>query len=212
MLSPSIATPSKTRTSPRLAAAASLAFVATWLATHAALAGPQPVLEDPATITSQPTPHMADEADDGFVSITKVVPRAKIVLQEKQRLPDRGAEKTFSSYAKQSGDFAWSDRSPIVPMYPFAYHPLYFEDMNLERCGLSCGCWVQPVVSGVHFFGTVAILPYKMLVAPPCSYVFPPGECPPCFRFSHCENFFGPAPDFSSLPGCGKSSRSNDCR
>jgi hypothetical protein len=39
-------------------------------------------------------------------------------------------------------------------------NPLYFEDVSLERYGrVSCG---QNVVSGAKFFGTVAILPYKM--------------------------------------------------
>ncbi|HEY2253710.1 MAG TPA: hypothetical protein VGH74_21700, partial [Planctomycetaceae bacterium] len=110
-------------------------------------------------------------------------------------------EKTFANAGTLIANPQWIDRTPPVPMYPFAYNPIYFEDMNLERCGLSCGCCVQPVVSGLHFFGSVALLPYKMLISPPCSCVYSPGECLPGCRFSYCENFFGPAPDFSRLLG-----------
>jgi len=189
--------------SVRLVAATSLA-VAMFTA-QAAFGGDDPAVEIPASTTLKPTPRPPDDGADEFVPITRLVPRAKIVLKEKARLPDLDGEKTFAKSGKIVVGPEWIDRDPPVPMYPFAYNPIYFEDMNLERCGLYCGCCVQPVVSGLHFFGSVALLPYKMLISPPCSCVYPPGECPPCFRFSHCENFFGPAPDFGKLFGRGTS-------
>jgi len=58
--------------------------------------------------------------------------------------------------------------------------PLYFEELNLERYGYTWGIW-QPVVSAVHFFGTIPLLPYKMVVQPPneCIYTlgyYRPGD------------------------------------
>ena len=62
------------------------------------------------------------------------------------------------------------------------------------------------------FFGSVALLPYKIVVTPPCSCVYPPGECLPGCRFNRCENFFGPAPDFKGLFNHGSLSVKRDCR
>ncbi|TWU07701.1 hypothetical protein [Stieleria varia] len=74
------------------------------------------------------------------------------------------------------------------------HHPLYFEDRMLERHGHErFGC-MQPVASGIRFFGTTAILPYMMTVSRPwdCEYslgYFRSGDCvptylqrPPCER------------------------------
>ena len=43
----------------------------------------------------------------------------------------------------------------------FAYQPLYFEEVNLERYGRTCG-HLQPAVSGLRFFATIPLLPYAM--------------------------------------------------
>jgi hypothetical protein len=70
----------------------------------------------------------------------------------------------------------WSDcrdRPPIVlswTPWTICFRPLYFEEINLERYGVSWGI-LQPAVSGAHFFGTVAALPYKMVVRRPRSCV-----------------------------------------
>jgi hypothetical protein len=61
-------------------------------------------------------------------------------------------------------------------------NPLYFEDVSLERYGQeSC---VQNAVSTAKFFGTVAILPYKMGVDCPREHDYKlgyirPGNCAP---------------------------------
>jgi len=64
------------------------------------------------------------------------------------------------------------------------HKPLYFEQVHLERYGHSWGPYVQPFVSGAHFFLTVPILPYKMGLYPPneCMYslgYYRPGNCAP---------------------------------
>jgi hypothetical protein len=75
-------------------------------------------------------------------------------------------------------------------MSSFRHHPLYFEEVNLERYGYSFGI-LQPAASAAHFFGTIPALPYKMAVCPPCScrstcrypesgrHVPPQCTCPP---------------------------------
>lgn len=55
------------------------------------------------------------------------------------------------------------------------HQPLYFEDVNLERHGFSYGL-LQPLVSGVKFFGTIPSLPYRMTAEPPQLTYFSLGE------------------------------------
>jgi hypothetical protein len=50
----------------------------------------------------------------------------------------------------------------------FAYQPLYFEEVNLERYGRTCG-HLQPVASSLRFFATIPMLPYAMTVSHPCT-------------------------------------------
>jgi hypothetical protein len=64
------------------------------------------------------------------------------------------------------------------------HKPLYFEEVQLERYGHELGPVLQPIVSTAHFFGNVAVLPYKMGIHPPgeCQYAlgyYRPGNCAP---------------------------------
>jgi len=64
------------------------------------------------------------------------------------------------------------------------HKPLYFEQVQLERYGHSWGPYTQPIMSGIHFFGTLPILPYKMGLRTPneCVYTlgyYRPGNCAP---------------------------------
>ncbi|MGB4711977.1 MAG: hypothetical protein WBH50_23750 [Fuerstiella sp.] len=68
------------------------------------------------------------------------------------------------------------------------YHPLYFEDVGLERYGHTRKPWVQPFVSTGKFFGQVAMLPYQMTLHPPKAKEFAlghyqPGEWAPKKRY-----------------------------
>ena len=63
------------------------------------------------------------------------------------------------------------DVEPVVCAYTpwtICYRPLYFEEVKLERFGIKTR-FIQPAVSGVHFFSNVALLPYKMRLRPPRS-------------------------------------------
>jgi hypothetical protein len=55
----------------------------------------------------------------------------------------------------------WQPYQSFWQASAMVHQPLYFEQVNLERYGHHAGCW-QPVISGAHFFGTVAVLPYKI--------------------------------------------------
>lgn len=64
------------------------------------------------------------------------------------------------------------------------HKPLYFEDEHLERYGHSWGPYVQPLVSGAHFFTRIPVLPYCMGIKAPneCVYTlghYRPGNCAP---------------------------------
>ena len=64
------------------------------------------------------------------------------------------------------------------------HKPLYFEQVQLERYGHETGPVLQPLISTAHFFGNIAVLPYKMGIHPPneCQYslgYYRPGNCAP---------------------------------
>ncbi|PQO40876.1 hypothetical protein C5Y97_04670 [Blastopirellula marina] len=64
------------------------------------------------------------------------------------------------------------------------HKPLYFEERALERYGHMTGPVSQVVLSGAHFFGSAALLPYQMGIHPPteCRYAlgyYRPGNCAP---------------------------------
>ena len=78
----------------------------------------------------------------------------------------------------------WMDKIGYGPALNFCYNPLYFEEVNLERYGNSLPI-VQPAVSAARFFGTMAILPYRLTAYRPyrCLYHdhhFRPGAPAPC--------------------------------
>jgi len=70
-------------------------------------------------------------------------------------------------------------------MTPGTYHhPLYFEQVNLERYGTGVHPVLQPAFSAAHFFTTIPILPYKMGSQCPTSKEYSlghyrPGDCTP---------------------------------
>lgn len=64
------------------------------------------------------------------------------------------------------------------------HKPLYFEEPQLERYGHTTGHFVQPFLSGAHFFLNLVALPYNAGINPPweCQYplgYYRPGSCAP---------------------------------
>ena len=86
------------------------------------------------------------------------------------------------------------------------YHPLYFEDVGLERYGHSHKPWLQPFVSSGRFFGQVAMLPYQMTLHPPKAKEFAlghyqPGEWAPKKRYRIPFNEEASAVEFLWITG-----------
>ena len=84
-----------------------------------------------------------------------------------------------------------TDSNVVVPRLMPCHRTLYFEDALLERHGVAASDCVQPGLSAVHFFGSVAIIPYKLLRTSPCAHVSTANLCgeegePTCW-----ENFVG---------------------
>ncbi len=79
---------------------------------------------------------------------------------------------------------------PIVKQWEhggFCHKPLYFQDTMLERHGHERFPYMQPVASGVRFFGTLPVLPYLMTLHPPQEDIsvlghYRAGSAAPCLR------------------------------
>ncbi|MBM3998151.1 MAG: hypothetical protein FJ297_01185 [Planctomycetes bacterium] len=84
-------------------------------------------------------------------------------------------------------EFAGRDAVPATLSWKasaLCHKPLYFEEPQLERYGHTAGPWLQPALSGAHFFGNVIVLPYRMGINPPSECRYPlgyyrPGNCAP---------------------------------
>lgn len=94
--------------------------------------------------------------------------------------------KPFVSHDQDSGQALIEEplqRDPdwLWSTYEFAAantfsHPLYFEDVMLERHGHERFPLLQPMASGARFFATVPMLPYLMTVRNPCDYEYSMGH------------------------------------
>jgi hypothetical protein len=130
-------------------------------------------------------PSAEQESDPDFL-IKRVTAIPLDIRPPKGELPsDLGA----AAFAKGSGTDerrASQDRGEVVVSWTpwtICYRPLYFEEIGLERYGCSSGIW-QPGISAAHFFTTIPLLPYKMMVRLPRSCVCSNGfsrcdDCPP---------------------------------
>lgn len=58
----------------------------------------------------------------------------------------------------------------------FRHRPLYFQELNLERCGATYGC-AQNAVSAAYFIGNSVILPYRMAMDRADACVNHGGDC-----------------------------------
>jgi hypothetical protein len=65
-----------------------------------------------------------------------------------------------------------SNRYPVA----FCHRPLYFQQVDLERCGNHHGC-LQNAISAGHFLYGVAVLPYRLASQCPSTLVKSPGDC-----------------------------------
>lgn len=100
------------------------------------------------------------------------------------------AKKRFSHIIRQTRfvEPTFSPKALFWDAPNICYHPLYFEDIGVERYGQDAGL-LQPALSGGHFFGRLATLPLHALVKPPISCDYPlghfrPGNCNPYLHYS----------------------------
>ncbi|MDA8743932.1 hypothetical protein N9N28_04790 [Rubripirellula amarantea] len=82
---------------------------------------------------------------------------------------------------------SWTPATMTWKASNLCHNPLYFEDVNLERYGHTHGPVLEPIVQTAHFFGNIAVLPYKMGVHGPteCQYslgYYRPGNCAPWIK------------------------------
>jgi hypothetical protein len=82
---------------------------------------------------------------------------------------------------RDSGLWGWRIKAWDSP--DLGWHPLYFEEPNVERYGYHCGIF-QPAVSGTRFITNAVWMPYKICSEPPCSCEYGlgygrPGDCNP---------------------------------
>lgn len=66
----------------------------------------------------------------------------------------------------------WADVEFTWSATRLCHRPLYFEQVNVERYGYTVSPVLQPAISGAHFFLTIPVLPYKMVVQPPRECIY----------------------------------------
>lgn len=86
-----------------------------------------------------------------------------------------------------SPDGGWVVQRLYGPVAPFQHLPLYFEEPGLERCGDSTLCLGQTLLSATHFYGTFAVLPYKMADTPPWRPICLDLHCPDTSLSARCR-------------------------
>jgi len=137
-----------------------------------------PSISPEATLEECPSP-----GDEEFFT-----PIRKLTVDTKPKLTREGREQELPPECPlRGGEFLprqWCQTTFTWKASGLCHKPLYFEDVHLERYGHSWGPYLQPIISGGHFFLTVPILPYKMGLYPPeeCIYTlgyYRPGSCAP---------------------------------
>jgi hypothetical protein len=73
----------------------------------------------------------------------------------------------------------FGDRTVCWPAPQIAYHPLYFEDVRLERYGQVRYPCLQPARGAIHFFGSLTVLPWLAYQQRPLECEYPLGYCRP---------------------------------
>lgn len=178
-----------TRRTSRFLHCCFLAAVATSLCLGAWMAEaqePTPAKE-PAAAESKSTPNVALPSKEDLARWAKPIDQIRVWAPAPQGpLPTDGSTSLFAQKGTAAarlwacGNVAWCPSE-------LAYHPLYFDDVPLERYGQTPCPILQPALSGALFFGTVPLLPYKMLIDRPCDCIwaygyYRPGSPTPCIR------------------------------
>ena len=119
-----------------------------------------------------------------FRPITAIQPHtARYPAASGPGLPNDVAQSVLGQYPPiQTWGSTSTARQSNRSTYAFRHNPLYFEDPNLERCGISKGCLTTPW-SAAKFFLTAPRLPWLMLLDRPRSCVDATPDCSSCQQF-----------------------------
>ena len=150
--------------------------------------------KDNATTSPSDSMRTSAKTGDKFQTATMIGPMANT----QQLFSMLEVKEPFQTYAETVNAARTREMdSPMHAAYtyenytwisPVFYHkPLYFEQPNLERYGQGANRFLQPAASSIHFFGTIPLLPYKMLTQHPCEKHYTlgnrrPGNCNPVQR------------------------------
>lgn len=129
---------------------------------------PTDTLPAQSSTVERGTTRVVDPAADGEPPISKPIGRLTVDVRPPQgelpasaalkRLPQEAVAADAQRYFAENL-FFWEASN-------LSHRPLRFEQPYVERYGYNYGL-LQPVVSGVQFYGDVAAWPFKSLVVPP---------------------------------------------
>jgi hypothetical protein len=141
----------------------------------------QPAPQNPASQNAaQPLPPGMQPSELGFRDFEGITTDIKL---RDESLPADYTQRIFEEKESDQPSAALSYFYWDAP--EIWYHPLYFDDVPLERYGQTPCPKLQPFLSAAHFFGNVPLLPYKMGIDSPFGYVtnlgyYRPGSPTPC--------------------------------
>lgn len=151
-----------------------------------------PVVEGDAAPMPPPVPPLSEERkaqiDAALADLHRPVSAISVTTALHETVPrNLAAESQMQLQPIHIWGAPWPKSCPKRYTQPFCHRPLYFEEPNLERCGTNC-CGVnagifQPGASMLHFVGNTLILPYRLVVRPPCVLQPTLGDCPTCHTY-----------------------------
>ena len=102
-----------------------------------------------------------------------------------EQLPADCSDGIFRTMALSDDGRDWFDAEFHWAASDLFAQPAYFDDPVLERYGQTRRAFVQPWLSGAHFFGQFPLMPYKVVVDRPYDRVYTlgyqrPGSPTPC--------------------------------
>jgi hypothetical protein len=130
--------------------------------------GPPPAPAAEAAVSTPPAPEFSLERVNAGQDI-RPLRETTIDLRPTTAVPENPAGNVYAGTVDLRHRMGWMASVETGHTASVQFHPLYFEEINLERYGYHFGC-LQPAVSAVRFYGSLPLLPYKLADRPPCSY------------------------------------------
>jgi len=142
---------------------ATLALIASTGFSPATARAGQPELPSPTTEPADSLPKAENENESlpyktiGDIALSQSPPTGRLPLDHSKDL--------FRNPKKSDLSGPTSQRASLSYHWVAArtwHQPLYFDNIPLERYGQSNHPRLQPLISGVRFFGTLPVIPYKI--------------------------------------------------